>query len=65
MEAESEDGKKAMKLTVRQGGFRVKGQDRGGSVNFTIASVPSSLMQEGAFGALFASGALLGSLITM
>ena len=63
MEAVSEDGKKAMKLSVRRGGFRVKGRDV--AVNFTIASVPSSLVQEGAFGTLFASGALLGSLITV
>ena len=63
MEALSADGKKAMKLTVKAGGFKVKGQDV--AVNFTIDSVPDSLAQQGSFGALFASGALLSSLITI
>jgi hypothetical protein len=63
MEALSADGKKAMKLTVKAGGFKVKGQDV--AVNFTIDSVPDSLAQQGSFGALFASGALLSSLISI
>jgi len=57
----SDDGKQAMGLRMGKGSFTVGG--RAQAVNFSIAAVPDSLMQEGAFGTLFASGALLASLI--
>jgi hypothetical protein len=63
LEAKSEDGKQAMKLKMRKGSFTVGGVAV--AVNFSIASVPDSLKQEGAFGALFDKGALLGSLVSI
>ena len=63
LEAQSADGKPAMKLKMRKGSFTVGGVEK--AVNFSIADVPDSLAQEGAFGTLFESGALLGSLISI
>jgi len=57
----SDDGKQAMGLRMGKGSFTVGGKVQ--AVNFSIAAVPDSLMQEGAFGLLFESGALLASLI--
>merc|ERR1719261_2227883 len=57
--AETEDGKKAMRMKIRPKNF--KGGDR--AVNFTIKAVPDSLMQEGAFKTFHESGSLMGSLI--
>mmetsp|Transcript_95019 Transcript_95019/g.153267 ORF Transcript_95019/g.153267 Transcript_95019/m.153267 type:complete len:501 (+) Transcript_95019:142-1644(+) len=61
LEALSADGKKAMVLRMEEGSFNVGGNAQ--AVNFSVASVPDSLMQEGAFGLLFDSGALMASLI--
>jgi len=61
LEALSADGKQAMGLRIEAGSFTVSGKVQ--AVNFSIAAVPDSLMQEGAFGLLFDSGALMASLI--
>jgi hypothetical protein len=61
LEAKTEDGKPAMALKIGKGGFRTN--VIGKKVNFTVDSVPDSLVQEGAFGAYFESGALLSSLV--
>jgi len=63
IEALSTDAKPAMKLKMGKGGFKVGGIEK--PVNFSISSVPDSLVQQGAFGAYFQSGALLGSLISI
>ena len=61
VEVKTEDGSRpAMALKIGRGGFKTAS---GGAINFTIDSVPDSLVQEGAFGAYFDSGALLSSLI--
>ena len=57
--AETEDGRKAMRLKIRPKNF--KNGDR--AVNFTVRAVPDSLMQEGAFKAFHDSGSIMGSLI--
>ena len=61
LEAITVDGKKAMRLKVRPGNFKVGGVEK--AVNFTVRAVPDSLLQEGAFKTLHESGALMGSLI--
>lgn len=63
LEALAEDGKPAMKLNVSKSSFKVG--DMVKAVNFSIARVPDSLVQQGSFGKLFRSGALVGSLITI
>jgi len=63
LEALAADGKQAMKLKVPAGGFKVGGEMK--AVNFSIAKVSDSLVQQGSFGKLFQSGALVGSLITI
>ena len=63
IEAQSTGGKPAVKLKMGKGGFKVGGVEK--PVNFSISSVPDSLVQQGAFGAYFESGALLGSLISI
>ena len=48
-----------MALRVKQGAFKVGGKHK--AVNFSVAAVPDSLLQEGALGALLESGALVSS----
>jgi len=60
LEVKTKDGKPAMALKIGRGGFKTKS---GRAVNFTVDSVPDSLVQEGAFGEYFESGALLSSLV--
>jgi len=59
--AMSDNGKKAMELRMGAGGFTVGGNAQ--AVNFSVTSVPDSLVQEGAFGRLFGAGAPMASLI--
>merc|ERR1712216_175907 len=60
----SEDGKTAVKLKMSRGAFSVGG-DFGRAVNFSVASVPDSLLQQGAFAKHFERGALVGELVTI
>eukprot|EP00277_Geminigera_cryophila_P011677 CAMPEP_0179439130 /NCGR_PEP_ID=MMETSP0799-20121207/22774_1 /TAXON_ID=46947 /ORGANISM="Geminigera cryophila, Strain CCMP2564" /LENGTH=543 /DNA_ID=CAMNT_0021221261 /DNA_START=61 /DNA_END=1695 /DNA_ORIENTATION=- len=61
IEAMDSLNKIAMRLkTLKDGAFTVKD---GSTVNFTVASVADSLVQEGSFGDYFASGALLSALL--
>ena len=64
LEAKSEDGKTAVKLKMSRGAFSVGG-DFGRAVNFSVASVPDSLLQQGAFAKHFERGALVGELVTI
>ena len=57
----SANGNKAMELRMGAGGFTVGGAAE--AVTFSVGAVPDSLLQQGAFGLLFESGALVASLI--
>jgi hypothetical protein len=58
LEGLAEDGKRvAMKMNVSKNAFKVGGVLK--AVNFSIAGVPDSLVQQGSFGKLFRSGALV------
>jgi len=59
LEAKTKDGKPAVALRVKEGAFKVGGKQK--AVNFSVAAVPDSLLQEGALGALLESGALVSS----
>jgi len=59
--AVSADGQPAMELRMGAGGFTVNGASQ--AVTFSVGAVPDSLLQQGAFGSLFESGALVASLI--
>ena len=48
---------------VKDDSFKSGQTKSGRAVNFTVDSVPDSLVQEGAFGEYFESGALLSSLV--
>jgi hypothetical protein len=58
LEGLAEDGKRvAMKMNVSKSSFKVGGVVK--AVNFSIAGVPDALVQQGSFGKLFRSGALV------
>jgi len=61
MYALSANGNKAMELRNGVGAFTVGNNAQ--EVNFSVTSVPDSLVQEGAFGQLFSANALMASLI--
>jgi len=63
LEALAEDGKPAMKMNVSKSSFKVG--DVVKAVNFSIGRVPDSLVQQGSFGKLFQSGALVGLIFAM
>jgi hypothetical protein len=64
LEAKSADGRSAVKLRMPKNAFKV-GDSFDKPVNFSVTSVPDSLLQNGAFAAHFKRGALLGALITI
>ena len=64
LEAMSADGSSAVKLKLPKNAFKV-GDSFDTPVNFSVTSVPDSLLQNGAFAAHFNRGALLGALITI
>ena len=55
------DGQQAMQLRMGTGGFTVNGAAQ--AVTFSVGAVPDSLLQQGVFGPLFETGALVASLI--
>ena len=64
LEGLAEDGKRvAMKMNVSKSSFKVGGVVK--AVNFSIAGVPDSLLQQGSFGKLFRSGALVRLIYAM